>query len=696
MMALSPTKQAGLNPWLWLLPLLLIGFWLRFTFLLGNVYYGDEFISMLAAKMVAERGLPIFPSGLFYDHGLLYSMTAGAFVALLGFSEQVARWPVLLVSVFTIAVYFAVARRLFNCQTTGIIAAILITFDTTAMKWGVWARMYGLAHLFVLLAVAWLLLATLRNSSRQGRSLFLLFLAGMLFSHSLTFLLLPPLALLLLVFSFSYQRRWFSSPGLWLQAILGAAIIAAALWLVANGHVGSTVSLQDRDEAVLSLPTGLRFLRDFFLITFSEDNYDSLFDYFQTPAYGWLLYLIGVTLLLVVYRIARRRATFADVAFLFLVFLLLFVIFEMGTLLTGEWRQSRYMFFLGLPAFILLAAESLSRLLRGFATVLTKLAGPFRQQAWLEAAVPLLVLMPIAAAWGRPSWELARVRATGDYDTAYDFVRQNWQPGDRIMTEHPAAAYLYMEQTDYYANQTSAKVLGDEEEEFAPVDRYTGSPLIGTVEALNAALAPGHRVWLVVGDKHLSRYYDNLFRQQIFAQMDFVYQAGTKYVLLSRPYPVPIAPEPGSVVEGNFDNRILLGGYSLELTAVTPDGTSLLGLYWRLIGDPPARPVKVFVQLRDGQGQTIAQADHFFYDGLFNSGHWQALREQEDWLRDTAELRLPLPLSPDRGPYRIYVGFYDPDTFERMPLINDVSGEAAVVIDLSALLAEGHVSALEQ
>jgi 4-amino-4-deoxy-L-arabinose transferase-like glycosyltransferase len=105
----------GVPRWLvglWLL--LLIGFWLRLSLLLVLVFHIDEFFSMLAAKMVAERGLPILPSGFFYDHGLLLSFLSGAFVAFAGFKEEVARWPTLLISVFTIAAYYVTARRLFD------------------------------------------------------------------------------------------------------------------------------------------------------------------------------------------------------------------------------------------------------------------------------------------------------------------------------------------------------------------------------------------------------------------------------------------------------------------------------------------------------------------------------------------------------------------------------------------------------
>ena len=67
------------------------------------------------------------------------------------------------------------------------------------------------------------------------------------------------------------------------------------------------------------------------------------------------------------------------------------------------------------------------------------------------------------------------------FNTAFNFVGEQWQPGDRVMTEHPSAAYVYLEQNDYYANQVTAKVLDDVEENLL-IDRYTASPLIDTVD----------------------------------------------------------------------------------------------------------------------------------------------------------------------------------------------------------------------
>lgn len=676
MTALSVVKsRAGSSrpvlPVAMLLLLLLAGLWLRLAYLKTGVYFTDEFISMLAAKMVARQGWPVLPSGLFYDHGLLFTLVAGAFVALLGFSEEVARWPVILVSVLTIAVYYRAARNLFNSRLTGLLAAALITFDVIAIKWGVWARSYTQTHLFILLVLAWLLTSTLKQPRPGPRYLLLAFLAAALFSHNLTLFALPPLAILLLAFTLTFRKNWLYQPGLWQQAGLALLILTAVFAVVSRGQVGSTVSLQD-SNAAMPPPFGLEFLRGFFRVGVEWPRFRSLIKFFREPYYPWLAGLAAIFLLPVAIRLWRRKFTFADIAFLFIALYPLLVILEMAVLLTPDWQKSVYMFFLTLPALILLAAESLARLLRWLA----------RHFAPFPALPAVAGVGLVVAVWGPLAWDTVHGQTTGSYNTAFVFVRDQMQPGDKVMTEHPAAAYLYLDQNDYYANQVTAKVLPDEENENAPIDRYTGSLLIDTPDALNALLSTGNPLWFVVGTAHLNKYYDPLFHAQIFAQMELVRRFGETYIFKSRPYAMPVPAGPTTPLNGNFGDFIRLEGYCLNPQALLPNGTTLLGLYWRPAGDLPPTPKKVFVQLRNGQNTTISQADHFIFQGMLTPRRWKKLQQENSWAIDSAYLPLDMPRPASEGPYRIFIGLYDPDTFERVPLLNDASGENAVIINL--------------
>jgi hypothetical protein len=340
------------------------------------------------------------------------------------------------------------------------------------------------------------------------------------------------------------------------------------------------------------------------------------------------------------------------------------------------------MFMLTLPAFFLLSAESLKRVLGWLATLISKLDRRPARTVWLGSMISLLGIALIIFRQGPLAWETAHAKGVGGYHAAFRLVRQNWQAGDKIMTIQPAAAYLYTGQSDYYTNQETAKVLENESDENALIDRYIGGSLIDSVEEFNSALSDSRRVWYVIDQGRLFNRFDFFFSQQVFAQMDLVRELGLIYVFRSRPYPVPLLNEPTNALDGNFNNLVRLEGYSISPTGITPDGVISVGLYWRPLIESPSALLKVFVHLRDDQGQVIAQADHFIYEGLLPPGEWYELWQQGEWLRDTADLQLPVSMQLDGGAYRLYIGLYDPITSERVPLLNDTSGENAIVIDV--------------
>ena len=137
--------------YLLIIVLLLVAFTLRLEHLLAKVFHIDEYISMLAAQMTAEKGAPIFPSGLFYSHGLLISYVAAPFLRLLAFSEEVARWPSLLFGMLTVAGFFFVGSRLFKSKAVSLFALAFAALDVSMILWSARMRMYALAGLFIII-----------------------------------------------------------------------------------------------------------------------------------------------------------------------------------------------------------------------------------------------------------------------------------------------------------------------------------------------------------------------------------------------------------------------------------------------------------------------------------------------------------------------------------------------------------------
>lgn len=134
----------------------------------------------------------------------------------------------------------------------------------------------------------------------------------------------------------------------------------------------------------------------------------------------------------------------------------------------------------------------------------------------------------------------------------------------------------------------------------------------------------------------------------------------------------PLAAEPSTTLNADFEDQIRLVGYSANQPLTTPGGIIELTLFWQ--GQQIPDTSNVFVQVRDKDNNTVAQADHPLYISQ------DMLTADGKILRDGATLALPPDLSS--GNYKVLVGLYDPETSERLGLINDQSGENA------ALLAE--------
>ncbi|RZV54131.1 MAG: hypothetical protein EX268_07185 [Deltaproteobacteria bacterium] len=111
-------------------------------------------------------------------------------------------------------------------------------------------------------------------------------------------------------------------------------------------------------------------------------------------------------------------------------------------------------------------------------------------------------------------------------------------------------------------------------------------------------------------------------------------------------------PKPQQRVGANFDDRIELLGYDLEL----PDEDSVgagqrfaVTWYWRAIGEAPSE-YKVFVHV-DGFGLRL-NGDHVPVDGRYPTKLW----DEGDLIADTQELTVPPNFRA--GDYAIYVGLF--------------------------------------
>jgi hypothetical protein len=149
-----------------------------------------------------------------------------------------------------------------------------------------------------------------------------------------------------------------------------------------------------------------------------------------------------------------------------------------------------------------------------------------------------------------------------------------------------------------------------------------------------------------------------------------------------RPYVRLTSPfiwRPDHLVGAEIGPGVFLEGYSLAPGRSRPGEKAELSIFWRSTQVSPEAKVKVFVHVRKADSQDVIRADHWILeDYVVPSSRWERLVAHDSLIRDDSILDLPADLSP--GTYKILVGLYKPDSLERLPVVDDQSGENAVYV----------------
>jgi hypothetical protein len=656
--------------------LLALGIWLRRQFIVTVQLYPDEFVTLLAVQLIGQKGLPIMPSGLFYEHGLLFSYL-GSLATLFGDPRLTVRYASLVCGLLTVLLTFWVGRRWFS-PGVGLLAAAGLALAPTAIEWSGRARMYALLQLLLLLAL-WLAFAGVTRRKAWLRWLALVAYLCATLAHFGAVALAPPLLLALLLLrrlqADGSRRRAIFYRGWWLEALAFIAMLGGAFLVKRAGQPKGIAALDGSPVAALSgLAEVLAIYSD---VSFNVwGGWQAIAPFYVTlPALIFLpfaLWAAGAAVIMSI-RCWRDGSPLppAAGATLYLAVLLAGTTIEMIFLVSPFRRDEKYLFML-LPLLFLLGACGMAllghRLLRWLAPRRPRTAALRR---WPAALTPIVVSVGLLwLTWGDIQALLAN---TGDdYDAAFAYVQAHWQPGDTVLTGTPAAAYLYLGRNDFYSVQRAGgydyRLLTVEGQ---PVDRWLASPAIVTEAALAETLAE-HSMWLVLERWGLQQeYYDLPFQQQLLAQTDLMTEAQGIFVLHSRANPRPLPPEPAQPVQATFGEAVQLSGYTIEPARPAPGQTLRLTLYWQALA-PMAEDYTVFVHLRRPGGGNVAQADHRPLGSIYPTHLWPPGHT----IRESSDLFLPPALPP--GQYELWAGLYLLETGQRLPVRNDPSGENAV------------------
>ncbi len=714
----------------------LLGFALRLYYLTHTHPFFDEYTTVLASRQILNQGWPVLPSGLFYEHGLLTTYLIAPFTALFistpitewqpaHWGLMLSRWPSLLISTATIPLIYAISLKGNTLQSPipnhhpalALLAAGLFALSPEGMVWGGRARMYALATMLVLLTVYFVYRGSIYPASAKYRWLALATLLATLLTQFGAMLLIPPLLIAMLTiawFSSSMPhvprspshvpRPWFLRPAIIPEGIALTILILIAILVKRLGRPIGTTSLEQVESGnILTELINTIAYQTAFYFTW-PDTVKFLGRQFGVTHHYWLVLftLAGSVIGLIFWAIQKnktRRMTNAErrtensqsqitnpqspnllkqsVFSLFLWLTFGLIILEMITLLEPFRRNPRYIV-MYLPLFYLIAAHAIFQF-RHIPALFSRSTFHVPRTTYTLISITLLIALTFI---NTPDLKIALLTPEPAYEEAFAHIQNQWQPDDILLTMNTPAAALYMGQVDGFTVQNEADqfLLNADTQ---PVDRWLGTPWLGTITDFNTALNSAPRSWFVIDTIRQPVYFRGDWQATLNSQMEQVWANDNALIYRTRPDRVPLSTHPDTNINVTLGDSIQLIGYTLQSpTAQSPNppisttppnsiNPIQLTLFWQSL-TPLSTDYTIFLHLRDSQENTVAQKDSQPFDGAYPTSRWQP----NETIIDPFTWPLPPDLPP--GTYTLYTGLYQLDTRQRLPITNDTTGENAI------------------
>ena len=436
-------KKNILSEYWLLVTLMVIGLAYRIYHLDVQSYWIDESYSINAALAILSYGYPLLESGALYLRDPLFHYMLAGIIGMFGLSE----WSVRMVSVIFGTAFIPLIYYLgkeFGSRNIGYISAVLWTFLSIAIAWSRQARMYMAFAFFFYLAILFFYKAIEERKAGYALSCGIATIAASLMHSTGLFL--------------------FLIYGLYGIVIMMHSITQIRTAIAKSYHLGlEWIRKHPMTILGLSAACGLIFFWRYAAIKgvlqTSIDYFGWYTSYFQQE-YGFMIFFSIAGFLF--FRRLKESLLFLIV----ICVMLYFVSFHQMLF------APRYLFVI-IPLLVILSAYSINHIIVRFGRMYRYLAG-----------VPIMLILIAAYASGiftlvpQESYLLERGTPQPDFKSAYAYVLENYEEGERVVSSYSTIAYLYLgRDADYTLNFSLSRLPGTSLEY-----RHTGTDVYRGVE----------------------------------------------------------------------------------------------------------------------------------------------------------------------------------------------------------------------
>ncbi|MBI4301748.1 MAG: glycosyltransferase family 39 protein [Chloroflexi bacterium] len=593
-----------------LLAVLLLAFGLRVYRLEAQSLDADEINSMHTALGGIKE---VFSPQILTRHPPLYFLFLHLWIKPAGTSEFAARYFSLFFSMLSIALIFALGRRLLS-QSLGLMAAILTTFSALHIYYAQEARMYMLALFFTLFSV-YLLIFLIRQPARLRLWLSWAVVAATAIASVYASLQIIAFEEIVLLWLLWRNRAW--RPWLVTQGVLVIGLSPWLLYSQASSRVYGAVT------PLTPLARPYPMLRDIALKFSLGPFLDS------SLAQGAAAALLLLAALGLLYSLGRWRPRFFLAAYLVIPLALVII------LASGRLDYAIRSVLVLLPAFLILLAAGLVWLRN-------------RGRGWALLA-GLIFIVPNAFSFHHYHFDPWSGRE--DLRDAARFLESQRQPNDLILFDAPWGN----EFIDYYLT-----------EPFHQAGLPDPLPLNpeATIAQLQGLVSQYPRIWLISWQTWFSD--PTLFVESWLSKNSVTFTEGYfPYVTVKGYFTTPTLLTEVPTIEhplvAELGGMVRLLGYDLDKGELASKGRLRLTLYWQSF-KPLDKDYKVFVHFVDKDLRFYGQKDNRPLFDQFLTSQWPP----GDILRDNYQIDLKPDTPP--GEYWLLVGMYDPVTGQRLDI----------------------------